>query len=307
MSVSFDLIVLGDYFYDLIYTGLPEFPTLGREINSAGVTTTGGAMYITAVSLHRLGAKVGWPATFGDDYYSRSVYGFALCEQLDMSLARHLEMPYRRVTTALPLQGERAFVTFIDPDADDLAAYWLKTLQSSEFKHLHIGGFDRQAQIKPLVEYARSRGATVSTDCNDGPHLQDPRACRDYLRGFDLFMPNAREAMIVAERDNVQDAVAALTDVVDIVVVKDGARGSWVGQGATLIHTDSVGAGAVVDTTGAGDCYNAGFLYGYITEGAPLDVCARYGNICGGLSVTGIGGATASPTQAQLQEWLLRA
>jgi sugar/nucleoside kinase (ribokinase family) len=303
---SYDMIVLGDYFYDLIFTGLPEFPVLGREVNGTDVTTTGGALYITVVSLHRLGAKVGWPATFGSDYYSQSVYGFALCENLDLGLARHIDQPYRRVTSALPLHGERAFVTYTDPEALDLFDFWLKTLESCDFKHLHFGGLEHFKAMQPLVDYARSRGATISADCQDGPHLQDPCICQETLAKMDIFMPNAREACIVAETDDVEAALRHLAMLVNIVVIKDGAHGAWVARGDEMIHVPVIQAGKVVDTTGAGDCFNAGFLYGYISEGAPLDACARYGTICGGLSVTGIGGATAAPTRVELDVWMVR-
>jgi sugar/nucleoside kinase (ribokinase family) len=133
MKSSYDIITLGDYFYDLIYCGLTEFPELGREIISADVVTTGGAMFITAVSMHRLSVKVGWPAYFGNDYYSESVYGFAEQEGLDLSLVKRVNHPYRRVTTALPLHGERAFVTYTDPEADNLHAHWLEMMQSCDF------------------------------------------------------------------------------------------------------------------------------------------------------------------------------
>lgn len=306
VALSFDIVVLGDYFYDVIYTGLPEFPALGREIFSSDVTTTGGAMYITAVSLRRLGAHVGWPATFGDDYYSLSVYQFARAEKLDLSLARIVTHPYRRVTTAMPLHGERAFVTFADPEASDLYDHWLHALERAEFRHVHTGGLDCFDSMKPIFEYARSRGATISMDSPDGPHLDEPSVCRERLQWVDIFMPNAREAMIIAETDNVQDAVRILAQHVPLAVVKDGVNGAWIGtgQGNVIHHEPSIPVSPVIDTTGAGDCFNAGFLYGHIVERAPLSTCLRYGNICGGLSVTGVGGATTAPTHDQLMAWM---
>ncbi len=303
---AYDIIVLGDYFYDLIYTGLTEFPELGREVMSTGVTTTGGAMYITAVSLSRLGARVGWPAYFGDDFYSRSVYDFAVKEGVDLSLARHVPRPYRRVTTALPLHGERAFATYVDPDADDLYEHWQNALEACDFRHLHVGGLDCVDRMQPLVDIARQRGATVSFDCQDGPHLNNPGECMDRLSLADIFMPNAREAKIVAETASVPEAIDRLTERVGLVVVKDGADGSWAARGAERVRAGAIHAGDVVDTTGAGDCFNAGFLYGYVVEQQPLERCLRYGNICGGLSVTGVGGATAAPRHDELHAWLER-
>jgi sugar/nucleoside kinase (ribokinase family) len=97
-----------------------------------------------------------------------------------------------------------------------------------------------------------------------------------------------------------------LKEWVNLVVVKDGARGAWVAHDDQVILSPGINAGAVVDTTGAGDCFNAGFLYGYVVERSAHALSARYGNICGGLSVTGVGGATAAPTQALLREWMAK-
>jgi sugar/nucleoside kinase (ribokinase family) len=120
-------------------------------------------------------------------------------------------------------------------------------------------------------------------------------------------MPNAREAKIIAERDTVEESLEELSRLVNMVVIKDGARGAWLAHRGQVLHAPSISAGPVLDTTGAGDCFNAGFLYGLISERAPLDACLRYGNICGGLSVTAGGGATAAPTRDQLDVWMTRA
>ena len=61
----YDIFLPGDYFFDLIYTDLPEFPMLGREVYSKEIIATGGAMFITATSLRRLGVQTGWAACFG--------------------------------------------------------------------------------------------------------------------------------------------------------------------------------------------------------------------------------------------------
>ncbi|NDJ60070.1 MAG: carbohydrate kinase family protein [Chloroflexi bacterium] len=282
---------------------MPQFPALGREICSTDLTTTGGAMYITAASLTRLGAHVGWPAYFGNDSYSHFVHDLARQEGVDLSLAKVVDRPYRLVTTSIPFSGERAFVTYADPDPDDLYQHWLNSLQRSEFKHVHIGGFMLEQDLMALIRVARDKGATISMDCQDGPHLHQPCKCRDLAREVDIFMPNAREAVIVAETDDVASALDRLMQVIDVVVIKDGANGVLIGHQGAVTHVPAIQAGEVVDTTGAGDCFNAGFLYGYIVEGASLEQSGIYGNICGGLSVTGVGGATNAPTHAELMRW----
>jgi sugar/nucleoside kinase (ribokinase family) len=300
--VYYDLFLPGDYFFDLIYTDLPEFPAPGREVYSQGITAAGGAMFITAVSLRRLGVRAGWAACFGNDYYSEYVHKLALQEDLDLSLATCVDQPYRRVSTAIPFQGERAFVTYTDPPPIDLQAHWLSTMRRCDFAHLHLGGIMALERLTPLANEARSHGATISMDCQDVPNLRTACTWKHVLSLVDVFMPNAREAQIVSGTDTLDSALRWLTQWTRVVVVKDGANGAWVASEGEITHVPAINAEPVVDTTGAGDCFNAGFLFGYVIEKAPLPLCARYGTICGGLSVTQVGGATAAPSLEQLKK-----
>ena len=191
--MRYDILTLGDYFFDQIFSGLPRFPVLGCETYADSLVSTGGAMYITVAALTRLGAKVGWPAYFGDDYYSCFVRGLAKDTGIDLELAKIADHPYRRVTTSMPYQGDRAFVTFVDPEADDLQQYWLESLDRCEFSHLHLGGWTAETELRPLAEKAHSKGATVSMDCQDVQCLLNPPTCLEPLEYVDIFMPNARE------------------------------------------------------------------------------------------------------------------
>lgn len=301
---TFDVLQLGDYFFDQIFTGLQELPSLGREIFSTGITSTGGAMFITAVALRRLGTHVGWVAQFGDDYYSEFVRNLCIEEDLDLSLVRYLNHPFRRVTCSLPLAGERAFVTYADPDPDDTRAFHLHQVETASYRHLHIGGLEGADVLKPLSRLARARGATISMDCQDSPLLCQKCDWADLLSYVDVFMPNAREALIVSETESVPEALRVLADLVRTVVIKDGARGAWVAHSGKAWLVPGITVDHVVDTTGAGDCFNAGFLHGCVVMGLPCEQAARYGNICGGLSVTGVGGATNAPTYDELMQRL---
>lgn len=300
----YDILVLGEYFFDQIYTGMPCFPQLGRETCCQDIISTGGGLFTTVVTLRRLGIQVGWPALFGSDTYSRFVYDLSQAEGVDLSLTKTLDRPYRRVTTALPYQGERAFVTYMDAeDPAEQQAHWLAIMRAYTFHHVHIGGLLSQDELRPLLQEAHAHGATVSIDCQDVPMLEKPCDCRKALDDVDIFLPNARELMIVAETDSIESGLIKLLPICKLIVVKDGANGCWIGYEGEITHVPGICAGTCIDTTGAGDCFNGGFLYGYIIERAPLERCGRYGNICGGLSVTGRGGATTAPTRDELLSW----
>lgn len=294
--MEYDIVLLGDYFFDQIFSGLPRFPVLGEETWANKLTTTGGAMFITAVALTRLKVKVGWPAYFGNDYYSKFVHDLAQQEGVDLALAKFVDRPYQRVTTSMPLHTERAFVTYTDPEPADLHEHWLESLERCKFKHVHIGGYMPEAQLCTVIEKVRAQGATISMDAQDGDYLLDPPSCRKTLSKVDIFMPNAREAMIITETHNSKAALEALMPLVKVAVVKDGSNGAWAGHQSEVAFAPSIKIGEVVDTTGAGDCFNAGFLMGCVVSHFSLLKSLCYGNICGGYSVTGIGGATAAPT-----------
>lgn len=301
----YDILLFGEYFFDVIYTGLNEFPSLGREMFSTGITSTGGAMFTTACALARLEVNHGWPATFGDDNYSQFVTTLAARERIDLSLARFLDQPFRRVTTSIPLHGERAFVTYADPERPDKYAYWLRAMQQVQFKHIHFGGFESVDDVGPLCQLAHQRGATVSMDCHDTPLLEDSTCDWEcYLKDVDIFLPNMREAQMITRLDDPSSAVRKLNQWVDTVLVKDGGSGAWVGHGRQVSHVPSHKIGDVIDTTGAGDCFCAGYLYGRFVRGLDEVQAAYCGNICGGFSVTGVGGATRAPSLAQLESVL---
>jgi sugar/nucleoside kinase (ribokinase family) len=302
--VRYDILTLGDYFFDQIFSGLPRFPVLGCETYADELVSTGGAMYISVAVLTSLGAKVGWPAYFGDDYYSCFVRGLARQNGIDLELAKIVERPYQRVSTSIPYQGDRAFVTFVDPEADDLQQHWLESMDRCEFSHLHLGGWTPVAQLRLLAEKAHRKGATVSMDCQDVQCLLNPSTCLDPLEFVDIFMPNAREAKIVTESNDIESALEKLMSLVKLAVVKDGENGAWIGHKGTIIHSPAIFSGRVVDTTGAGDCFNAGFLFGHLVENLSLDTCLRYGNFCGGFSVASVGGATKTPTYDELKSRL---
>ena len=111
----YDVIVVGGYFVDLIFNGLPQFPVLGKEIVGSGFEMLPGGAYNAALAMHRLGLKVGWAADFGDDDFSRFTLERARAEGLDDALFVHHRRPLRRITAALSYPEERAFITYVRP------------------------------------------------------------------------------------------------------------------------------------------------------------------------------------------------
>ena len=100
-------------------------------------------------------------------------------------------------------------------------------------------------------------------------------------------------------KSDLDEAMAALAELRPLVIVKDGANGSYARAGSQTVHPPGIAVSSV-DTTGAGDCFSAGFLKVWL-EDRPLADCLRWGNVVGGLSTTALGGTGRSVTAADVE------
>jgi sugar/nucleoside kinase (ribokinase family) len=181
-----------------------------------------------------------------------------------------------QVTVAIPLGGDRAFLT----RRTDAA---LPEGPLPRARHLHIGELATLAENPGLVAKARQAGMTVSLDCSwDDVTLARPDLA-DLVALVDVFLPNEAEAACLAAR-----GTATLPRFA--VVEKRGPAGATARlRTGETVHA-AAGTAHVVDTTGAGDAFNAGFLTGWL-RGWPVERCLRLGNACGAVAVGRMGGA----------------
>lgn len=298
---AYDILVPGDYFCDVVFSGVPRMPTLGTEIYTEGLTVTVGGALNTVFALHRLGLKVGWIARLGTDVFSRLTLEAVEREGIDTTLVHRLDHAFQRVTVSLSFPNDRAFVTYVDRDPGifDLTR---SVLERVAYRHLHFAGLVTDPHAAVLFDVAHARGAQVSMDCQDNPStLADAGVCAA-LQRVDLFLPNAVEAERLTGAPTVAAAGPRLLSHTPCVVVKDGPDGAWLWTRDRSLHGAALPV-TPIDTTGAGDVFNAGFLTAWI-EGRDLSDCLRWGNICGGLSTQGYGGAASSPERAVVERHL---
>lgn len=303
--MRYDMLVYGPIFCDLIFTDLPGMPTLGAELFAGDFTVTVGGSAIVAAGLHRLGARVGLIADLGNDPLSQVMLGVLNDLGLDCALIRRHPHPLPQVTMALSFPHERAFITrFQRPAAPpDLAAL----LRNRPARHLHVCSFLAALETPAATAIAHAAGMTVSMDPGwDEAALRDPRLTA-MITDLDFFMPNAAELCYLAGAEDVTQAAARTLATMrgGMIVLKEGAAGATVFvTGQPAIHTPALPV-TPIDTTGAGDAFDAGFLYSFL-QGASLDASLAYGAICGGLSTTTAGGVDALPTRDEVTQWLAK-
>jgi sugar/nucleoside kinase (ribokinase family) len=169
---------------------------------------------------------------------------------------------------------------------------------------LHLGSYFLLSKLRPALSEifadARQQGLTTSLDTNWDPLNQWDVG--DLLNHTDLFLPNQVEAQQITKQPDLQGALDKLADIVPTLAIKMGAKGGLARQGQAVLQLPPPPVN-IVDTVGAGDSFDAGFLYGYLNHW-PLERSLRLALACGSLSTRAAGGTEAQPTLQEAEGWL---
>ncbi len=300
--MAYDILVQGPMFCDLIFTDLPSMPVLGEEIFAGDFTVTIGGSAIVAVGLQRLGANVGLIADIGNDPLSKLLKTMLHEMDVDTSLIREHPHPLPQVTAALSFPEDRAFVTrFVKPKTP---ADLRQLFTDHKAKHIHLSSFLGALETPDACRVAHEFGLTVSLDPGwDEEALRDPRL-HQMITELDVFLPSESELCYIADTDDVEQALLQTAKTMDkgMIILKQGKHGATAYSETLREHVPALPV-SPIDTTGAGDSFDAGFLFQYAQD-KPLVDCMKYGAICGALSTTKAGGATSAPTHEEVKEWL---
>lgn len=298
MIRAFDLFISGRPSVDLMFSGLEGAPAIGADIETDGLGVCAGTAFNTPAAANRIGLRVAYLATIGNDVWSRMIREEFEAEGLPTDFLRIENRPLPAVSVAFNLDGDRGFVTHWGhgEDYDErLKARAIEAARTVEARHLHA-----QVDEAPELEaIARDRGMTVSLDAWGGHTWSSPRSLPEILSNADVLFSNAVEATAMTgepEPDRALEALAAHCGCVVITLGASGAIGSS-GELREAVPADPV---EVVDTTGAGDCFNAGFLAGWL-DGMALKDALTLGVICGSASVGDYGGYRGCPTGDELR------
>ena len=309
MSEPVDLLVLGDANPDLVLTGDvdPAFGQAERLVDEAHLTV-GGSGAIVATGAARLGLRVGFCGVVGDDPFGRFLRDELDRQGVDIGgLLLDAARP-TGVTVVLARPTDRAILTHAGTIAD-LRTDLIDPLRLERARHVHVSSYFLQERLAPelpaLFERVRAHGATTSVDPNWDPAERWDGGLRGLLGQVDVFLPNATEATRIADVPEFDAAVLALAERAGVVVAKAGADGAVAAHGERLIRA-APPAIEPIDTTGAGDAFDAGYLVSMLA-GDPLERSLAIANACGALSTRAVGGVDAQPTMDQVLALLAEA
>ncbi|MBS1822710.1 MAG: carbohydrate kinase family protein [Acidobacteria bacterium] len=303
----FDVTIAGDINLDLILYGIDRSMPLEREIIASDFQMTlGGSAAIVAHNLAALGSSVGFIGKLGTDDLGEIALQRLNHIGVDTRCCiRHEGSTQTGVTVLLHHGTNRHILTYLGTMAE-MSVNDLDLNYLSNSKHFHVSSFflqkNLQRSLPDLCRELRHRGLTVSLDTNDDPDDRWGDEFRTMLSCVDILLPNEEEAKKMARKDNVTEAVNWLSEQVPIVVVKRGSRGALLKTRDLFFEIPPLTA-SPVDTIGAGDSFNAGFLSQFV-KGQGLEDCVATGNATAALSTLRPGGTEAFRDREFMQSFL---
>ncbi len=287
-----DITAIGDIAVDLIMADLASPVLPGRETTVADARLAlGGATAIFAAAAARLGLRVRLVGAVGDDTFGRFALGELEGAGVDTALVRTERGATTAVTVSLSGPADRALITHLGTIATFGAADIPDTAWD-ETRHLHVSSFFLQHALRPdcaaQFQRARARGIATSLDTGDDPADCWDSGIREALAAVDLLFPNEREATRLCGTPDPDAALALLAARVPEVAMKRGGAGAVAIVAGQRWETPAFAVQSV-DTTGAGDVFDAGYLWGRL-DGRPPHECLRRGAAAGALATTWLGG-----------------
>ena len=299
------IVVLGELNPDLILANYSSFPEAGKEVVVEDCTLTlGSASAICALALAKLGNEVRFVSQVGGDLYGDFCLDILRAAGIDVSYVERASGAKTGITVSVSSTRDRALITYPGTVASfDGSQVTAEVFRG--FQHLHMSSYFLQTRLRPrmagLMRIASTEGLTTSLDPGFDPTESWGRDLFETLKAVDLFFPNEVELTGLTGLADAERAVRDIANGRTMTVAKLGSQGCLavvddraVQQCAFPVRT--------VDTTGAGDSFNAGFLHGWLNK-EPLRECLRWGAACGALS-TLASGTGSQPSVQQARELL---
>jgi sugar/nucleoside kinase (ribokinase family) len=199
---------------------------------------------------------------------------------------------------------DRAILTYLGL-IPSLSAKDISDNLLSQSRHLHVASYflqeALQSELPDLFTRAHALGLTTSLDTNYDPSGKW-EGVNELLTVTDVFLPNGAEACSLTKAATPEAAAELLAGRVKTLAVKLGVKGALGVSGSQKAKANSIPLD-VVDTVGAGDSFNAGFIYGYL-QGWPLEKTLHAAAICGSLSTRAAGGTAAQATISEILAYL---
>ncbi|UYG97730.1 sugar kinase [Cytobacillus firmus] len=289
-----DVVTIGDAMitFNPSATGPMRFvPTFERKI--------GGAELNVAIGCSRLGLKTGWISRLGNDEFGRHIFNTVRGEGIDVSQLKLVD-GYPTSLNFKEIMGDGSVRTFYYRTNSPTTALTIEILSEEYIKNskvLHITGIfpavDKEKNIdliKYAISLAKKHGVLVSFDPNIRLKLWTKEEARTVLREFlpyvDIFLTGEEEAELLLGTSDPREVIElGKAFGISHIAIKQGEKGSVGYQNGEYIEAPAFKAKKVVDTVGAGDGFDSGFIYGLLNQW-PLQKTLQFANVIGSMVVS---------------------
>lgn len=310
LRTDFRVICLGNVLVDVLVKPVDKLPPSGGLLAVEHVEMAlGGCASNTAVALSRLGVPTSLWGKVGKDPFSE--FALRQVKRAGVETSGMVVDPHVSTSATVVLVDSKARRSFLHSVAanDHIRLQDLKLSHFRTFTHLHVGGYflfpklDGSPMAVVLRE-AKRKGLTTSLDTAWDMKNRWMKALRPCLPYLDFFMPSDREVkMLLGHTNPVKAAKAFLKLGTKCVVVKQGDKGSFLMNQKGEKYQAPAFKTKVVDTTGAGDCFCAGFIKGLSLKWN-LKRCLQLGNAAGACAVSALGATAGLHSFQQIRKYL---
>jgi sugar/nucleoside kinase (ribokinase family) len=303
-----EVLVAGDLFLDLVMSGFPSWPRMGEEsLAREFYKEAGGGAAITACGLSKLGIRTGVAGVVGKEdgqWMLQRLSGLGVnIDGIRLTAAQPTAF-----TVSVSTKTDRTFLTYggANRELPSLLDELMREGGLKQARHVHMAHAMDPATLQNSLEVLTDAGRTISMDIGWHPEWYADARAISALQRVDVFFPNEREGEIITRERDSRRMLQSFEDMgLRRVALKLGQAGAallWDGA----IFFQPPGNIEPVDTTGAGDCFDAGFLYAWLA-GMDPQMCLRAGVACGELSARAMGGIAGFPTREELEAILCTA
>ena len=304
MTQRFDVLVAGEINPDLVLSGNvePEFGQVEKMVGTAALTV-GSSSAIFACGAARLGLKTAFIGKCGDDIFGR----FMLEEMTKRGVNVEYVVCKPDGETGLSVILNRGIDRAILTHSGLISALSAEDVHDDllgQTRHLHVASYFLQTSLRPglphLFERAHRMGCSTSLDPNYDPS-EKWQGFDELLPLLNVFFPNGTEACSLAHQANPEQAADWLSTRVETLVIKLGPDGALAIRGGQKVLIPSIPI-QFVDSVGAGDSFDAGFIYGYLNNW-PLEKTLKLAIICGALSTQASGGTIGQASMKDVEPY----
>lgn len=296
--MSYDVTVIGEVYLDHVFSGFAGWPRPGAEIfTDQYQSELGGGAVNTACALARLGRSVRLIGVVGKDQFASIKQRLA---HFDLS-ADHLILSEKNtgVTVSVSIAEERTLFSYRGAN-EDLVGLLESSPEllhnAADSRHIHLAFPLPALSAQHLLHPLNALGATISLDVGHHAEWLQASSTVDVIRAINYLLPNAHEAEVM--QGSVANYLRFCQELGVPAIVKLGSEGAAMVVDGQQIRVSAPSV-RVVDTTGAGDAFDGGFIHGLLAGFDPR-ACLEIACICGSLSTRTPGSLAALPTREEI-------